>query len=213
MHPSPAPGSAPQAGRAAIDWRDIERRLEAARAAVERVWLPSAADTRRILEERAVALAREAAPVQAADAGIEVVEFLLARDRYAVAAEYVRGVYALQDITPLPCTPAFVRGIVNLRGEMLSVIDIGKFFDLPGTGLTDLDKLIVLDSGAMTVGVLADAIGGARRMLRADIQAVPSTLADMYAGYLQGVTEERVVVLDAGKLLADERLVVREQVT
>jgi purine-binding chemotaxis protein CheW len=202
----------PQKTNKAIDWREVERRLEAARVAIERIWAPTAEDTQRILKERAQTLAREAMPVEAADAGIEVIEFLLAHERYAVESEYVREVYPLEDITPLPCIPAFVLGIVNVRGEILSVIDIKKFFDLPEKGLTDLNKVIVLESRDMVFGIVADAISGVRRILRADIQSSLPTLTGVREDYLLGVTAERVVVLDAEKLLHDEKLIVQEQV-
>ena len=195
-----------------IDWREVERRLEAARVAIERIWAPTAEDTQRILKERAQALAREPARAESADAGIEVVEFTLAYERYAVASEYVREVYPLEELTPLPCTPAFVLGIVNVRGEILSVIDLKKFFDLPEKGLTDFNKLIVLESEDMVFGILADAISGVRYIPRADIQPSLPTLTGIREDYLHGVTAERVVVLDAEKLLSDEKLIVQELV-
>ena len=203
--------STPQKTNKAIDWREVERRLEAARAAIERIWTPTAEATQRILKERAQTLAREAIPAEAADAGIEVIEFLLAHERYAVASEYVREVYPLEELTPLPCTPAFVLGIVNLRGEILPVIDIKKFFDLPEKGLTDLNKVIVLESEDMAFGILADAISGVRRIPRAGIQPSLPTLTGIREDYLLGVTAERVVILDAEKLLHDEKLIVNEQ--
>ena len=195
-----------------IDWREVERRLEAARVAIERIWAPTAEDTQRILKERAQTLAQEPARAEAVDEGIEVVEFLLAHERYAVASEHVRKVYPLEDIAPLPCTPAFVLGIVNVRGEILSVIDIKKFFDLPEKGLTDLNKVIVLESEDMVFGIVADAISGVRRIQRAGIQPSLPTLTGIREDYLLGVTAERVVILDAEKLLADEKLIVQEQV-
>lgn len=201
----------PQKTNKAIDWREAERRLEAARVAIERIWAPTAEDTRRILKERALTLAREAVPAEAADTSIEVIEFLLAHERYAVASEYVREVYPLEDITPLPCTPAFMLGIVNVRGEILSVIDIKKFFDLPEKGLTDLNKVIVLESADMVFGIVADAISGVRRIPRADIQPSLPTLTGIREDYLLGVTAERVVILDAEKLLNDEKLIVNER--
>ena len=195
-----------------VDWREVEQRLEAARIAIEHIWAPTAGETRRILQERAQTLALEAVPAEAAAEWIEVIEFLLSYETYAVASEYVREVYPLEDITQLPCTPAFVRGIVNLRGEILSVIDIKKFFDLPEKGLTDLNKVIALEYEDMVFGILADAISGVRRILRTDIQPSLPTLAGIREDYLQGVTAERVVILDAKKLLADEKLIVREEV-
>lgn len=196
----------------AIDWREVEQRLEAARVAIERIWTPTAEETQRILKARAHTLAREAMPAEAADAGIEVIEFLLAHERYAVESRYVREVYPLEILTPLPCTPAFVLGIINLRGEILSVIDIKKFFDLPAKGLTDLNKVIVLESKDMVFGILADVISGVHRIQRADIQSSLPTLTGIRSNYLHGVTAERVVVLDAEKLLNDETLIVQEQV-
>jgi purine-binding chemotaxis protein CheW len=198
---------------AAIDWGEVKRRLEAAQAAVERVWAPGAEETESILKARAQALAREPGKVEAAEEFIEVVEFILAGERYAVESRFVREVHLLEDLAPLPCTPAFVLGIVNLRGEVLSVIDIKKFFDLPEKGLTDLDKAIVLESGGMRFGLLADAVAGARRVPLAAVQPALPTLTGIRDRYLRGVTSERLVILDAGKLLADEAIVVREQVS
>ncbi|MDO8464170.1 MAG: chemotaxis protein CheW [Gallionella sp.] len=202
----------PQKNKKSIDWSEVKQRLETARVAIERIWAPTADETRRVLEERAKALAREPARAEAADEWIEIVEFTLAHEHYAIASEHVREVYPLEELTPLPCTPTFVLGIVNLRGEILSIIDIKEFFDLPKKGLTDLNKVIVLESEDMMFGIVADAIGGVRRILRADIQPSLPTLTGIREDYLQGVTAERVVVLDAGKLLSDEKLIVNEQV-
>lgn len=195
-----------------VDWGEVKQRLEAAQTAIERIFTPTAEDAQKTLQIRAQALARETLPAEAADAGIEVIEFILAHERYAIASEYVREVYPLEELTPLPCTPAFVLGIINVRGEILSVIDIKKFFDLPEKGLTDLNKVIVLESADMQFGVVADAIRGVRRITRADIQPSLPTLTGIREDYLLGVTVERVVVLDAGKLLRDEKLIVEEQV-
>lgn len=204
--------STPRKNIKAIDWREVERRLESARMAIEHVWTPTAEDTRRILAERARVLAGEAVPAETADTSIEVIEFLLAHERYAVASEYVREVYPLEDMTPLPCTPAFVLGIANLRGEILSVIDIKKFFDLPEKGLTNLNKVIVLESADMVFGIVVDAINGVRRIQHADIQPALPTLTGIRKDYLQGVTAEHLVMLDAEKLLNDENLIVQEEV-
>lgn len=202
----------PQKNNKAIDWSEVKQRLEAAHIAIEHIWAPTAEETNRILNERAQTLAREAVSAEAADANIEVVEFILAHERYAVVSEYVREVYPLEDITPLPCTPAFVLGIINVRGEILSVIDIKKFFDLPEKGLTDLNKVIVLESEDMVFGIVADAISGVRRIQRAGIQPTLPTLTGIREDYLLGVTAEHVVILAAEKLLADKKLIVQEQV-
>lgn len=196
---------------AAIDWAEVRTRLDTAQAAGEQAWMPGTDETGRILRERALALAAEPGRMQTLDQSIEVVEFLLARESYAVESSHVREVYLLENLTPLPCTPAFVLGIVNLRGEIVSVIDVRKFFDLPQTGLPDLNKVIVLESGNMVFGILADVILGVRRIPLAEIQPSLPTLTGIREKYLKGITPERMVVLDAGKLLADGDIVVQEQ--
>ncbi|MBI3376702.1 MAG: chemotaxis protein CheW [Betaproteobacteria bacterium] len=198
--------------RAAVDWEGVHRRLETARAAIERVWAPDAGEKKRILSERAQALARPMSQAEAAGESIEVVAFVLASEHYAVESRYVREVHALENLTPLPCTPAFVLGIVNLRGEILPVIDLRKFFDLPEKGLTNLNRVIVLESADMRFGVLADALAGVRRVPLGGMQASLPTLTGVREDYLKGVTAERMVILDAEKLLSDEGIVVREQV-
>jgi purine-binding chemotaxis protein CheW len=186
--------------------------MAAASAAIERGWTPPPEETQRILKARAQALAREPVQAEAANERLEVVEFLLAYEHYAVESRYVREVYPLENLTPLPCTPAFVLGMINLRGEILSVIDIKKFFDLPEKGLTDLNQVIVLQSQDMIFGVLADSILGVRRLPLAEIQPSLPTLTGIREKYLRGVTPERIVVLDAEKLLTDEKIIVQEQV-
>ncbi|HUW36329.1 MAG TPA: chemotaxis protein CheW [Rhodocyclaceae bacterium] len=203
--------SSEQAGpkrlKAATDWRELHQRIEAARLAVDGASVPDAG----ILRQRARVLAREPARAESADAP-EWVEFLLAQEKYALESRHVREVHVLEDLTPLPCTPDFVLGIVNLRGEILSVIDLKKFFGLPEKGLTDLNKIIVLESANMRFGVLADAILGVRRIPSAEIQPSLPTLTGIREKYLKGVSRERTVLLDAGKLLADEAIIVQEQV-
>ncbi len=201
-----------QKKKAAVNWRAVERRMQAARSAIEHVGAPTPEETQRILKARARALAQKPVPTEAAGECIEVVEFLLAGEHYAIESQYIQEVYPLENLTPLPCTPAFVLGIVNVRGEILSVIDIRRFFDLPQQGLTDLSKVIIVRSQEMEIGILADAILGARSIARADIQASLPTLTGIREDYLTGVTRERVVILDAAKLLSDKKIIVQEEV-
>jgi purine-binding chemotaxis protein CheW len=205
-------GKQAQREKTVIDWPAIHRHLETIDADARRAWLPDREETGRILKARAHALAQDAAAENEAE-HVEVVEFLLAHETYAVESRYVREVFPLENLTPLPCTPAFVLGIVNLRGEILSVIDIKKFFDLPEKGLTDLNRIIVLQCGDMVFGILADAITGVRLLPVSDIQPSLPTLTGIREDYLKGVTPGRTVILDAQRLLADEGIVVQEHVS
>ncbi|MBI2748072.1 MAG: purine-binding chemotaxis protein CheW [Burkholderiales bacterium] len=195
-----------------IDWREIRGRLEAAREASERGWLPGPEETKEILKARARALAREPRPAQEAADAIEVIEFVVGQERYAVESACVREIYPLNELTPLPCTPPFVLGVVNVRGQILSVIDVKKFFDLPEKGLTDLNKVVVLHSESMEFGVLADRVAGTRVVPLRELQPSLPTLTGIREEYLRGVTADRTVILDAGKLLSDPKIVVHEQV-
>ncbi|MGZ8928592.1 MAG: chemotaxis protein CheW [Methylobacter sp.] len=198
---------------ASIDWQEIAQRMETARSAIDHAWTPSAENTKRILKTRAQQLAREPIQADSANDHIEVVEFMLAYEQYAVESLYVREVCPLENLTPVPCTPAFVLGIVNIRGEILSVIDLKKFFTLPEKGLTGLNKIIVLQSGNMVFGILADAISGMRRIPLSGLQLSLPTFSGIRETYLKGVMSlERMVILDASKLLTDEKIIVQEQV-
>lgn len=198
--------------KAPIDWDELRARMESSRAALEHGFKLSPEKRENILKDRAARLAVEPEKKAGAEEYIEVVEFFLAHERYAVSSESVREIYPLNELTPLPCTPRFVLGIVNVRGQILSVIDIKKFFDLPEKGLTDLNKVIILHSGDMEFGILADSIVGVRNLTPGEIETSLPTLTGIREEYLKGVTRDRLVVLDAGKLLADEKIVVHENV-
>lgn len=172
----------------------------------------TAAEKARLLEERARSLARPRAGAEDAGERVEVVEFFLSYERYAIETVWVREVYPLKAYTPLPCTPTFVLGLVNVRGQILSVIDIRKLFDLPERGLTDLNKVIVLAGHGMELGILADAIAGVTAVPRSELQEGVPTLTGIRDEFLVGVTSGRLIVLDGGRLLSDRCLVVHEEV-
>lgn len=188
-----------------IDWAEIRRRIENATAAARQAVAPTAVEKVRVLRARAKALAREP-DRDKREHSLDVVEFVLAYERYALDAVFVREVHPLKDITALPGTPAFIAGIVNVRGRIVSVIDLKRFFDLPAKGLTDLNKVIILDDGQMEFGLLVDAVTAVHRLPLSEIQPGPPTLTGVRADYLQGVTAQRVVILNAAKLLADPQI-------
>lgn len=194
----------------AIDWSEVRRRLEAAGQILDEEFAPPPDKCRAILEARARALAVE--PPAAPGPGFEALEFLLAREHYALETSWVREVYPLREFTPLPGIPDFVLGVIHARGRIVSVLDLKKFFELPAPGLSDLNKVIVIGDGVMEFGILADAILGVRRIARDDLQAPLPTLTEIRAEYLMGVTCQREVVLDGYKLLSDPNIVVAAEV-
>lgn len=194
-----------------FDWREIHERVSRLRSVIEQGWILTAEEKRKILRTRARALAGEPETARASEAHMEVVEFRLADEHYAVEAGYVREVQPLREFTPLPGTPSFVLGLVNVRGQLLSVIDLKKFFELPERGLTDLNKVIVVRTAATELGILADGIVGTKLILRQDVQEPPPTLTGIRAEYLRGIGRDGLVLLDVEKLLSSRTIVVHEQ--
>lgn len=164
---------------------------------------------RAVLHERARQLAR--VPVVAEDGGLrlEVVEFMLAHEHYAIESKFVREVFSLKNLTPIPCVPPFVLGITNVRGGILSVVNMHLFFELPDRGITNLSKVVVLHSKTMEFGVLADVVLGTRWLAADSLQPPLPTLTGIREEYLKGLTSERLIVLDGERLLGSERLVVK----
>jgi purine-binding chemotaxis protein CheW len=202
----------PKKAHRIIDWADVHRRLAEANEALHREFepLPERRDT--ILRARARMLAQERTVALEPEETLEVVEFMLAHERYALESGYIREVVPLKELTPLPCVPPFVLGITNVRGQIVSVIDIKRFFGLPDHGITDLNKVIILSDGAIEFGMLADQILGVINLAKYELQASLPTLTGIRADYLKGVTAARLVVLDAHKLIHDKALVVNDEV-
>ena len=195
------------------DWIEMKRRLQDAQSAVERKFTPSAEETRRILKARARALARESAKTETTDERLEVLEFSLADEKYGIESSYVREVFSLKELTALPCTPSFVLGLVNVRGQILSVIDIKKFFDLSDKDRTGRNEVIVVHTDRLELGILADAVLGVSLIPLTDLQPSLPTLTGVRADYLRGVTKEPMVVLDGQKLLSSPKLIVYEELS
>lgn len=193
----------------AIDWDALCRRLEASRSAIVLETAPEAA--REILRARAGELAHPRVE-DAAGATLEVLEFLVSHETYAVEIRWVTETYPLRELTPLPGTPPFVLGIINVRGRILSVIDLRVFFDLPLKGLTNRNNVIILQSAGMEFGILADEIVGTRSLPLAELQPPLATLTGIREEYLKGVTRRHTALLDGEKLLSDGKIVVHDEI-
>lgn len=197
--------------REPIQWEDVHRRLNAARLAVEQINKLSPDRRARVLRARARLLAteEEKTPEQAR---ITVVEFLLAYEHYAIESTHIREIYYMRDLTPLPGTPAFILGIINIRGEICSIVDLKKIFGLPDQGLPEFNKVIVVQNPKMKFGIVTDAIIGTRTINRSSIRPPPVSLSGILGEYLVGVTDEPLIIVDAERLLTDKRMIVNEHV-
>lgn len=170
------------------------------------------ADEKQILHTRAQQLAQPLQNDTLEEASLELLEFRLAQECYALETRHVGEVHPLKDLTAMPCTPAFVLGMVNVRGNITPVIDIKKFFDLPDKGITDLHRIILVQGNDIEFGLLADAIVGVRNISADSLQPPLPTLTGIHSDYLKGVTKECLVVLDLDRILADPSFIVHEEV-
>ena len=194
-----------------IDWGEAHRRIEIAQKMLEIGFQPGRDEKEKIFRERAKALSTEYMESEPGEC-IEVVEFLLASERYAVAAQYVREVYPLNDVTKIPCTPPFVLGIINVHGQFLSVIDIKRYFNFPPKKIEGAHKIIILCSEDMEFGIVVDGVAGVRKVFLSELQPSLPVLAGIQEEYLVGITNDRTVIFNAMTLLSDKKIVVNEPV-
>src|SRR5271163_1675740 len=198
-------------GQGGLDWANLHRRLDVSQAALKRNLAPGLEEKRKILRHRARLLAASSQADATAPRSLpQIVEFVLGPERYGIESSRIREIYPLNEFTPMPCTPAFVLGLVNVRGQILSIINIKKLFDLPEKGLTDLNKIIIVHARHMELGILADAILGTRSIALEELHPALPTLTGIREEYLKGITKDPLVVLDVEKILADEKILVSD---
>ncbi len=116
--------------RSAIDWNKVKERLTRAAAATEEALHPSPELARLLLDERARKLALVPVPPPRPAEILEVVAFRLGEERYAIGTQTCREVGKFGEVTPIPGGPDFLVGVVNLRGEILAVLDLRSFLGL-----------------------------------------------------------------------------------
>lgn len=193
-----------------VDWKEVHSILDAGMAALDRE--PSAEERKAVLLERARALAAQPPADEAAQDLRHLVGFVLSSRSYAMDYAFVGEIHPLRNLTPLPCAPSFILGLVNIRGRILPVIDLRILFDLPSKGMDELKKIIVLRSGEMEFGILADSIREVRSAPKSAISPPLATTRGREREYGIGILEDGAVLLDAKKILNDERNVVFEEV-
>jgi purine-binding chemotaxis protein CheW len=173
---------------------------------------PDREEREHMLRPPAMLLAREPELEHAHVESQDVVEFLLGVEQYAIEFKYIREIQPLRDLTPLPCVPPFVLGLINVRGQILSVIDIRTLLELPPGTVKLSSKVILVQNQKMEIGILVDDILGARAVDLQNFQPLLPTSTGLRTEFLLGVTKDSVVVLDAEMILSDSRIVVDEGV-
>lgn len=191
-------------------WQAIYRKLEHCNHGGE--FTLTEEEKKNILIKRAKVLAGEISTEELMEQTVQIVEFMLASEKYGIEAIYIREIFSLKELTPIPCTPPFVLGVINIRQQIVSVIDIKKFFNLPDRGISELNKVIILKTDEMEVGILADSITGVSCINLKRLQTDLPGLTDIGTEYLKGICEGPLIILDGGKILSDKKLIVYGEV-
>lgn len=164
-----------------------------------------------ILRERAQALAR--VPEVEADPGQQLVAFSLGGETYCIPTSRVREVQPLQQVCPVPCTPAFVVGVISIRGMIYSVIDVRDLLGTLAPRTSNSAKVIMVSAAGLEIGILAEDVLGAVNVPTGEVRpplAAPSSIREEY---VQGVTGDMMIILNLDALMSDERIIVYEEVS
>ena len=172
---------------------------------------PIATDSAQILRDRARRLARKLEEDVEPESQLEVLEFRLGQERYAVATRHVAGVAPLKHLTPLPSAPPFVLGIVSVRGRIMPVFDLKSIFGVPEQGLGDFHQIVIVEGNELEIGLLADATVGVHLLALESLQPPLPTLTGVRGEYLRGMTAERLALLDVERILADPKIIVHDE--
>lgn len=146
---------------------------------------------------------RQDAVVGVEESKTKLVIFTLGTNHYALFGEDVKEILSALKIYPVPGTPQFILGIINVRGDIQSVIDINLFMGLKPTETADHSRIIIAERGGVRSGILVDSVEDVLDVPHTAIQSAISTLNDSVRYFVAGELSYKhynVTVLDAGKL-------------
>jgi purine-binding chemotaxis protein CheW len=138
---------------------------------------------------------------------IQFVTFILMDEVYGINVMQVQEVLRVSEIAPVPGAPGYVLGIINLRGNVVTVIDTRTRFGLPANEVDDASRIIVIESEKQVVGILVDAVAEVVELMESDIDVAPNVGTEDSSRYIQGVAsrdEGLLILVDLNKLLTDE---------
>ncbi|MDA3943371.1 MAG: chemotaxis protein CheW [Bacteroidetes bacterium] len=141
---------------------------------------------------------------------LSVIGFYLHPEMYAIDYDYVKEVKTVIEITSIPGTPDFIMGIINFRGNMLSVVNLKTFFGLKEKGLTEFNKLIIIGKGNFEFGIMTDGILGNLRLDQHKLSAPPLTLSESGSAFVKAISAEGIILLDTEKILNSKQLLIEQ---
>jgi purine-binding chemotaxis protein CheW len=139
-----------------------------------------------------------------------LVSFSLGEEQYGIDTQYIEVVTEPMKIFRVPCVPEYIMGVINLRGEIISIIDLKEFFALPQGAVDDRARIIVVKYGNIKVGFFVDFVWGITNVPLSSIQAPLSTIERVKTDYIDGeahVNDKLLGVLNLESIMtAEERI-------
>lgn len=128
---------------------------------------------------------------------MQLVSFRLAQEEYGVEIIKVQEIILLGEITRVPQTPAYIKGLINLRSTVIPIVDLRLRFELPQEEFGDETRIMVVNVAGKTIGIIVDAVSEVLRISKEQISPPPPTVAGLGREYLTGLVklENRLLIL------------------
>ncbi|MEI5638217.1 MULTISPECIES: chemotaxis protein CheW [unclassified Pseudoalteromonas] len=145
-----------------------------------------------------------------ADSNDEVLQWVtykLEEETYGINVMQVQEVLRYTEIAPVPGAPSYVLGIINLRGNVVTVIDTRARFGLPSAEVTDNSRIVIIEAEKQVIGILVDSVAEVVYLKSSEIDSAPNIGTEESAKFIQGVSNregELLILVDLNKLLSDE---------
>ena len=149
----------------------------------------------------------QAADTSDARNSMQLVSFQLAEETYGIEITKIREIILMGEITQIPQTPHYVKGLINLRSTVIPVIDLRARFGLTESDLTNESRIMVLNVGTKTIGIIVDAVSEVLRVSADQIAPPPPTVAGLGREYLTGLVkldEHLLILLDIDRIFDEE---------
>jgi purine-binding chemotaxis protein CheW len=143
----------------------------------------------------------------AADPVVQWVTFRLENETYGINVMQVQEVLRVTEIAPVPGAPDYVLGIINLRGNVVTVIDTRKRFGLMPKDMDDSTRIVIIEADEQVVGILVDSVAEVVDLHASEMETAPNVGTEESAKFIQGVAShdsELLILVDLNKLLTDE---------
>jgi purine-binding chemotaxis protein CheW len=130
--------------------------------------------------------------------------FALGQEEYGVEILKIQEIKGFSTITPLPNAPTFIKGVLNLRGTIVPIVDLRKKFSLPEVGYTKFTVIVVVQIQGKIMGFIVDAVSDVLNVARTDIQPTPDLYGQVDTSFINGLAktgEKLVILLDIEKVL------------